>query len=150
MTTKSTMLGHYRKHSAADGYILGFVYKHLIYAVVVPEIMPRYLTVEKASRNQGENLRLRLPLRFKLQLMKKDPVCLGSDELLLSKKYNKGENFEKLVTEALGQVWVKDCVPFWEQGDVNALGLELQIKFDGATLLNTKQITKFKKMKFAC
>ena len=145
MTTKRTMINYYREYSAADSYILGFQFDKMIYMVKVNEIMPRMLTVEQASRNQGENLRLRLRLKYKKQLMKKNPVCLGSADLLTVEKYNKGENFEKVVTEHYGQTWIKDCVPFWVQGDIEVNGEQIQIKFDGATLMNTKQIARFKK-----
>ena len=142
--TKTTMLKTYRQFSAADNYILGFVYEKMLYMVRVAEIMPRYLNVEEASRNQGENLRLRLKKKHKEQLMKKAPICLGSADCLNDSKYNKGEVFEKLVTEYYGQTWKKDTVPFWVQGDINLNGEEVQIKLDSATLMNTKQIAKLK------
>lgn len=144
MTTKSTMIKHYRNYSAADSYILGFTFNKNLYMVEVAEIMPRFLSVEQASRNQGENLRLRIKRNLKAQLMKKNPVCLGSAELLNAEKYNKGEIFEKLVTEYFGQVWEKDSIPFWVQGDIEVEGRQIQIKLDSATLMNTKQIAKFK------
>ena len=144
MTTKRTMIKHYRNNSAADSYIIGFTYNKNLYMVKVAEIMPRFLTVEQASRNQGENLRLRIRKNLKEQLMKKNPVCLGSAELLNAEKYNKGEIFEKLVTEYFGQVWEKDNIPFWVQGDIRVNGEEIQIKLDSATLMNTKQIAKIR------
>lgn len=144
MITKRTMIKHYRNHSAADSYILGFTFNKNLYMVEVAEIMPRFLSVEQASRNQGENLRLRIKRNLKAQLMKKNPVCLGSAELLNAEKYNKGEIFEKLVTEHFGQVWEKDNIPFWVQGDIEVEGRQIQIKLDSATLMNTKQIAKFK------
>ena len=143
--TKRTMIKWYRDKSAADSYIIGFTYNKDIYMVNVAEIMPRYLSVEEASRNQGENLRLRIKKAHKAELMKKNPICLGSESQLVADKYNKGEIFEKLVTEHYGQKWEKDTVPFWVQGDINIGGKEVQIKFDSATLMNTKQIEKFKK-----
>jgi hypothetical protein len=142
--TKANMIKIYRQFSAADNYILGFVYEKMLYMVRVDEIMPRYLHVEEASRNQGENLRLRLKRKHKEQLMKKAPICLGSVDCLHDSKYNKGEIFEKLVTEYYGQEWKKDTIPFWVQGDINLNGEEVQIKLDSATLMNTKQIARLK------
>ena len=143
--TKRTMINHYRNHSAADSYIVGFVYDKNLYFVKMAEIAPRFLSVEVASRNQGENLRLRLKKSHRASLMKKNPVCLGSADMLVADKYNKGEIFEKAVTEYYGQTWEKDTVPFWVQGDINLNGEEVQIKLDSATLMNTKQIAKLKK-----
>jgi hypothetical protein len=142
--TKQTLINTYRRYSVADSYILGFIVDHMLYMVEVAEIMPRLLTVEEASRNQGENLRLRIRKAQKAQLMKKNPICLGSDSCLIADKYNKGEIFEKLVTEYYGQEWKKDTVPFWVQGDINLNGEEVQIKLDSATLMNTKQIARLK------
>lgn len=141
---KTSMIKTYRQFSAADNYILGFIYEKMLYMVRVAEIMPRYLNVEEASRNQGENLRLRLKKAHKKQLLKKAPICLGSADCLNDSKYNKGEIFEKLVTEYYGQIWRKDTTPFWVQGDININGEEVQIKLDSATLMNTKQMAKLK------
>lgn len=136
------MIRNYRKYSAADGYIVGFVLNKMLYFVEMDEIKPRFLNIEEASRNQGENLRLRIKKAQKESLMKKNPICLGDADLLNEEKYNKGEIFEKLVTEYYGQRWEKDTVPFWVQGDINVNGKEVQIKLDSATLMNTKQIKK--------
>lgn len=143
--TKRTMINNYRKYSAADAYIIGFVANKMLYFVEMAEVAPRFLNVEVASRNQGENLRLRLKKNHKATLMKKNPICLGSAEMLNDEKYNKGEIFEKAVTEYYRQEWEKDTIPFWVQGDINLNGKEVQIKLDSATFVNTKQIAKLKK-----
>lgn len=143
--TKQTMIKNYRKYSAADSYIVGFVLNKMLYFVEMAEIKPRFLNVEVASRNQGENLRLRIKKAQKESLMKKNPICLGFSDLLNEEKYNKGEIFEKLVTEYYGQEWKKDTIPFWVQGDINVDGREVQIKLDSATLMNTKQVKKLQK-----
>ena len=140
--TKANMIKTYRNHSAANGYIVGYIYKKMLYFVEMNEIAPVMLNVEKASRNQGENLRLRIKADTKRSLMHNRPVCLGSADMLVADKYNKGEIFEKLVTEYFGQVWEKDTVPFWEDGDLTVYGMKIQIKLDSATLMNTKQMEK--------
>lgn len=142
--TKRTMINNYRKYSAADSYIVGFTYEKNLYFVEMNEIAPRFLNVEEASRNQGENLRLRLKKAHKASLVKK-AVRIGEASDLVADKYNKGEIFEKMVTEYFGQEWEKDNIPFWVQGDINLDGKEVQIKLDSATLMNTKQIKKLQK-----
>ena len=143
--TKANMIKVYRQYSVADSYILGFIYEKMLYMIEVDEIMPRFLNVEEASRNQGENLRLRLKKAYRTQLMKKSPICLGSADCLIAEKYNKGEIFEKIVTEYYGQTWKKDTVPFYMDGDLTVDGKKIQIKLDSATLMNTKQIKNIKK-----
>ena len=145
--TKQTMIKHYRSNSAADSYIIGYAYQGCIYFNEVKEIMPRYLSVEEASRNQGQNLRLRLKKAHRKELFQGESWILCREEDLVSDKYNRGEIFEKLITEYFGQEWEKDTVPFWEQGDIRLNGKEVQIKLDTATLTSTKQIARLKKMK---
>ena len=142
---KRTMMKWYEKFSAADGYIIGFVMDKMLYMVEMERIAPRFLNVEEASRNQGDNLRLRLKKAQKQSLAKK-AICLGSADVLTADKYNKGENFEKVVTEYFGQEWEKDTIPFSMQGDINVNGRELQIKLDSATLANSKMLEKLKRM----
>lgn len=143
--TKDTMIRFYRKYSAADSYIVGFVYNRGLYFITMDEIKPRFLSIEQASRNQGEQLRLRLKKTHRESFMKKSPVYLGSADCLNSDNYNKGEIFEKLVTEYYGQTWKKDTVPFYVAGDININGQEVQIKLDSATLMNTAHMKKIQK-----
>ena len=142
---KRTMMKWYEKFSAADGYIIGFVMNKMLYMVEMEHIAPRFLNVEEASRNQGDNLRLRLKKAQKQSLVKK-AIYLGSADVLTADKYNKGELFEKVVTEYYGQEWEKDTIPFYMQGDINVNGRELQIKLDSATLANSKMLEKLKRM----
>ena len=142
--TKRTMINNYRKYSMADSYIIGFISQGMLYFTEAKEIAPRFLNVEQASRNQGFNLRLRMKADYRNRLAKKS-TCLGSADLLIADKYNKGEIFEKIITEYFGQTWVKDTIPFYEDGDITVNGAKIQIKLDSATLCNTKQLAKIKK-----
>ena len=142
--TKKTMMKWYEIFSAADAYIVGFVLDGALYMVEMARIAPRFLNVEEASRNQGTNLRLRLKRAQKESLAKK-AICLGSADVLTAGKYNKGENFEKVVTEYYGQEWEKDTVPFYVKGDICLDGKEVQIKLDTATLANEKMLNKLKR-----
>lgn len=142
--TKRTMITNYRKYSVADSYIIGFVSNGMLYFTEVKEIAPRFLNVEQASRNQGYNLRLRMKADYRNKMAKK-AICLGSADILTADKYNKGEIFEKYITEFFGQVWEKDTVPFYKDGDITVNGRKIQIKLDSATLTNTKQLAKLKR-----
>lgn len=142
--TKQTMLRNYRKIDSANSYILGFVDKGVVYMVSCPSIPPRYISYEQASRNQGMSLRLRLRKSFQKQLMKK-AIAIGIVANLSEGVYNKGENFERLVTERFGMVWKKDNIACNVQGDICVNGEEIQIKFDGATLTNEKTLKNLRK-----
>lgn len=139
---KATMIRHYRKHSAADSYIVGFTYANKLYAIKLDEIMPRLLKEDTASRGAGSLLRLSIKKCYKEQLIRKGAICFGSQDILNTEKYNKGEIFEKIITEHYNQTWEKDTVPFWEDGDITVDGEKIQIKLDRASLLNEKQIRK--------
>ena len=139
--TKEIMLAEYENYSAADSYILGFVYNKGLYMVEVAKVALDILAVELASRNQGENLRLRIRKAQKEALVE-NATLIGSADDLVADKYNRGEIFEKLVTEYYGQTWEKDTVPFWVKGDITLGGKEVQIKLDGATMVNSKLLAK--------
>ena len=67
------------------------------------------------------------------------------EEAYAASKYNRGEIFEKMVTEYFGQIWVKDNVPFTEDGDITVDGIAYQIKFQKATFCNEKSIANLEK-----
>ncbi len=145
--TKETMIRNYRKFSAADSYILGFIYKHEVYMIEVKEIMPRYMRVEHESSKKGgcAKLQLRLPQNYQKQLMRKGAICLGSEEIL-NGEYNKGVEFERLVSEMNGQTFRgKDNVPFYVEGDLEIDGRQVQIKFNGAQIVVERTLEKLKK-----
>lgn len=148
---KQTMIKNYRKFSAADGYILGFIYKHNVYMVEVEEIMPRYMRVEHESSKKGgcAKLQLRLPQNYQEQLIRKGAICLGSEEIL-NGEYNKGVEFERIISEMNGQAFRgKDNVGFWVEGDLNINGKEIQVKFNGAQIVVEKTLKKLQKMQRA-
>lgn len=146
--TKETMIKNYRKFSAANAYIIGFIYKHQLYMIQMNEIPPRYITKSHECQKQGgwENLMLFLTNPMKEQMIRKGAVCLGSETLVTNGEYNKGVEFERLVYELNGQVFRgKDNVPFNVAGDININGIEIQIKFQGARLTKVNTLERLKK-----
>lgn len=135
------MLGYYEKFNKAEKYIIGFSHKGKIYMEMVDRLNPDMITLESASKNQGVSLRFRPKSAHKAEMLLK-AVCLGTIEMLLDEKYNKGEMFEKIITEYYGQEWHKDTVPFHKAGDINIGGVEIQIKFEKAALATSKTIEK--------
>lgn len=142
------MIRNYRKFSAADSYILGFIYKHEVYMIEVKEIMPRYMRVEHESTKKGgcAKLQLRLPQNYQKQLIKKGAICLGNEEIL-NGEYNKGVEFERLISEMNGQSFRgKDNIPFYIEGDLEIDGRQIQIKFNGAQIVVERTLKKLQKM----
>lgn len=142
---KMEMLNFYNSLSAAKGYILGFIHNHKVYYVNCEHINPDLLVIEAASRNQGDNLRLRIRKPHREMLINSATyLCEETD--LVSTTHNKGENFERAIFTHYHQEWKKDNIPFWVQGDISINGIELQIKLDGATLINSKTLGKLYNM----
>ena len=145
--TKETMIKNYRKFSAADGYIIGFVYKKELYAATVKEIMPRFMKVERESSKKGghKKLQLRLNNKYMEQLIKAGANHLGNESLLMG-EYNKGVEFERLISEQNGiEYRGKDSVGFWVAGDIEIDGKQIQIKLNGAQIVVETTLENLKK-----
>ena len=139
----SEMYAIYNANQSADSYIIGFVNKGLLYFTKVAHMNLEWLKVEKVSRNQGKDLRLRMRVAHWKSLIESGSViCLGSADMLKASKYNKGEIFEKIITEYYGQTWEKDNIGFDKDGDIIINGEKIQIKLNSATLLNDKRIAR--------
>ena len=145
--TKTTMIKNYRKFSAADSYILGFEYKHNIYAIEISEIPPRYMTVERESSKKGGSAKLQLRLKktYKEQLLRKGAMLIGNEDILKG-QYNKGVEFERIISEMNGQEFRgKENVGFWVEGDLEINGRQVQIKFNGAQIVVEKTLERLKR-----
>lgn len=146
--TKATMIKNYRKFSGAESYIIGFVYKHMLYMIKVAEIMPRHMQVLHSSHKNGYQPKLQLVLNnsHKEQFIRKGATCLGSEDLVMNGQYNKGVEFEKLICEMNGiEFRGKDSVGFWVGGDVEINGEQIQVKFQGAQIVAEKTLERLKK-----
>lgn len=148
--TKLNFWNEYNARNAAHTYALGFTLKGRVFATIVnAETCAQVVKLDRASRGAGQSLRFKPNTGDKLDLFSAGKVielCSADvfKALVAESKYNKGEIFEKLVTEYFGQTWVKDNVPFTEAGDINVDGIEIQIKFEGATFCTEKQILRLR------
>lgn len=148
-TIFKNLIDRYNAVAYTHNYIYGFEYKKVVYmATASVENMPYILKLDKASRGAGYALRFcptEEQKRFLLPNAR--PLCSVKyfNELTAESKYNKGEIFEKLVTEHFGQTWEKDNVPFTEAGDIVVDGIAYQIKFQKATFCNEKSIANLEK-----
>lgn len=138
---KENAIRYYRKFSAADGYIIGFVYKKENYIITVDELMPRWLKVERESSKKGgkEKLQLRLNNKHKEQLIRKGAVKF---EFQPDDK-NLGVALERQVYRMNNQEpRAKDSVGFWVSGDITIDGKEYQVKRDGAQIVVFETLKK--------
>lgn len=149
--TKETMIKNYRKFSAADAYMLGFVYKKNIYAIAVDEIKPRWINVERESSAKGgrRKLQLRLHAADIDLFMRKGAkfLCSVKDFPLASNYNNAGVALECVISEQNGIPFRgKENFGFWYDGDLTIDGVSYQIKMDGAQIVVENTLETLKKL----
>lgn len=142
-----TMVDFYNTVSYTHQYIFGVMYKGNVYMVKADsDILAYVLMLDKAGRGNGHSLRFRPNNSIKVMLIALGAQILCSSEMFkqecANSKYNKGEVFEKMVTEYFGQEWHKDNVPFTDDGDITVDGIAWQIKYENATFINEKQMVR--------
>lgn len=146
--TREEMIKAYTEMAAAHKYLVGFEYENrLWYVMEAGMIRDDMLKGDRAAQSKGGMLKVRVRLNAKLKAMlvhTGKAILLGAADLLnTNDKYNRGERFERLVTEQLaGETWVKDSIPFNVAGDIRLNGEEIQVKFDGAELTNEKTLAR--------
>ena len=143
------LIDRYNAVAYTHNYIWGFTFKGNVYmAITTAEVMPMVCKLDKASRGAGYALRFCPNAQQKVALMPKATLLCSEkffNETCADSKYNKGEIFEKMVTEYFGQEWTKDNVPFTEDGDITVNGIAYQIKFQKATFCNEKSIANLER-----
>lgn len=150
MAIKEFMIQKYDLHNYAHLYIIGIKWKKQIIACVVTSaVLEKIVTLDRASRGEGYSIRFKPNMKTRMYILRNAletfKIC-SVDELErvakteVGNRTNRGTAFEKLVTEYFGQVWRKDSVPFTEAGDIEVNGKAYQIKYEGATFCNEKQL----------
>lgn len=145
--TRNEMIARYNALSAATAYIVGFIFNGMLYYVMSEHISDSFLKLDRMSSKRGgwAKIRVKLSASDRQALVASGlAVLVGTEAMLLTNdKYNKGERFERIITETLtGETWVKDSVPFNVAGDITLNGQEVQIKFDGAELTNERMLMR--------
>ena len=148
--TRKEMIDRYNALAVATAYIIGFVMNGSLYYTMSAHIADEFLKLDRMSSKRGGWAKIRVKLSSadrKALVETGKAILLGSVDLLnTADKYNKGERFERVITETLtDETWVKDSVPFNVAGDITLNGQEVQIKFDGAELTNERTL-----MRMAC
>lgn len=137
----------YRANTAAHSYCFGFVIAGILYAVMGMDFdaLSRYFKLDRASSAKGGFAKIRIrATSADLKALLPMAIELGSADLLIDAHWNKGEMFEKIITERFTATeWVKDSVPFFKAGDVNINGEEVQVKLNGAELTNEKILHRY-------
>ena len=142
------LLNAYNRFAYTDKYIIGFPYKGTVYfGVTTAEVFDRFITLDTSGHGQGFIPRFKPRNSEKLALLtlaKMEPLMSVEyfNDLVADSKYNRGEIFEKVITERFGQVWEKDNIPFNLAGDIEINGVAYQIKFEKSGLATENTINK--------
>jgi len=144
--TLETMLNLYNILSASHLYILGFLFNGILYYVAMNfEQMKKFARLDRMSEKRGglAKVRIKLSKAQKLELLKMATACGIESDLAVDEKYNRGDNFERIITELLtAEKWSKNSVPFNISGDIAINGENIQIKLDGCEITNEKLLRK--------
>ena len=134
--TKETLYTFWKAHDAAAAYVVGFPFRGNVYRVTVREIPLSWVQLNRTSSRKRAvpALRLRIHAAERAELVAQGAELVGPESLLNDDQLNRGEVWEKLITEAAGQSWAKDSTPYWVAGDLRLEGVEVQIKYNNATL----------------
>ena len=143
----NAMLNAYNKNSAAHTYYFGFIVAGLLYAVcgMTFEELTAFCKMDRASTAKGGFRKIRIrATAAQCAALIPSALLIGSADLLNDSKYNKGEMFEKIITERFTAAqWVKDSVPFFAAGDAEINGEQVQIKLNQAELTNEKILARY-------
>ena len=143
------LIDGYNELSYTHNYIFGYESNGTIYgAIATSDLLPYVCTLDRASRGAGYSLRYK-PTKAQKEILKNcETFVLCSkkffEDFHKTSTYNRGENFEQLVTEYYGQKWEKDHIPFTQSGDVIVNGIHFQVKFEKATFTNEKTLLNLK------
>lgn len=147
------LIDEYTRLAYTHHYIFGFEQGGNIYFVYADaDILPYVCTLDKASKGQGYSLRFKPNREQKEILKEKGFMIFCSKEyfegiVAQHKKpnYNRGQIFEKLVTEYFGQEWRANRVAFTDDGDITINGVAYQIKYTSATFTNEQTLMNLMK-----
>lgn len=144
-----SMIEFYGNTSFTHDYLFGWIDGNDIKAAFIDwtDFRRLLLKYDRAATSKGGMLKIRVKADSKARvILKKMAFVVGSvDELTQDSKHNKGENFERIVTEKMcGEQWEKDSIPYYQAGDIIYKGKPIQVKFDGAELTNAKTYENIK------
>ena len=144
---KIFMIEKYNRNAYTNNYIYGFSMYGNIYYYILTSL--HFIKLDKQSSKNGGGYSLRYkPTKKEKENIIKSGICkiLCSEDYFKNavenSKYNKGEIFEKMITEKSGQVWEKDNIPFYKGADLTINNIAYSIKFEKATICTENILNK--------
>lgn len=132
---KEELLKMYEKTTAAHRTILGFAIGKIVYMIIVERLSENWVELTNEANGRGGKNKLRLNLnKWDKAKLKNKAIAVGTTEIINTIKGNKGDSWEKWVSEHYGITWKKSQTIYTEDGDITVAGEKLQIKWENATL----------------
>jgi hypothetical protein len=131
-------LARYERVTAATLYCVGYNFEGKLYVNFLRELRPEWCYV--ASNSKGE-------LVLKMYINKLQAAALrnkgGVEQGKALNDSNNGDAFERWFFEhyKLGD-WNRNSVPFYERGDAELFGEQVQIKFMNATICKLSTLNR--------
>ena len=144
------LLARLEKVEYTHNYYIGFIKNGLVYAYTRTSAPTTGLALEKASTEKGGGstvVRYR-PKEAEKQALIDSGICevICTEafflEMVANSRYNRGEIFEKIITEKLGLEWKKDNLRLDKGADVETGGIAYNIKFQKSTIASEKVLLK--------
>lgn len=142
------LISRYETVAYTHNYVFGFTYNGIIYYLEKAGLSFG-IKLDRASSKCGGGYSIRYnPTKTEKKTLVESGVakvlCTVAyfDDLKANSKYNKGEIFEKLITEKFGLEWEKDNVPFFKGADIETNGKAYSVKFEKATVCTESTLVK--------
>ena len=142
------MLAAYERHSAAARYFIVVKYKDDAFLANVTTIPESWLKLDRMSSSHGGHVSLRMQvgatMAYKLVMTGKVSFLCKWSEIEKLAPRNVGDKVEQYVTERIARkAWKADRSRWWEAGDVEIDGEQVQVKFGAnATLCHVGQLER--------
>ena len=142
------LLARIEKIEYTNNYIFGFIYDGAVYAYETNALVTG-IKLDKASSKNGGGYSVRYnPTKAEKENLIKSGICkmICSEiyflETVKNSKYNKGEIFEKFITESKGVKWEKDNVRIDKGADIETAEGAWSVKFQKATILTESTLQR--------
>lgn len=145
------LMNRYERLAYTNKYIFGFRLNGLVYAYYTQSLTVGMVADTASKKNGGQKSLRYCPKKAEKQALIESgmatPICTETyfDSMVENSRYNKGEIFEKIITEKCGQKWEKDNKKFTECGDIVVKNVHYQIKFEKATFTNETTLDRLER-----
>lgn len=134
------LIARLEKVEYTHNYIYGFIYKGFVYFYSAIGVNSKYIKLENLS-NGYHTIKYR-PNNSDKKALIESGICgvLCTESAFLSEVentiYNRGEIFEKMITEKLGGMWKKDNIRVDKGADIEISEKLFSVKFEKARVID--------------